>query len=105
MSPRRSSSLKVSQDSWETLPRHHDDLRQQLQPGELLLAWFEPDLDHRLHYVTGLVVLTDRRVLTPDPTPTNGAPARFLSWPLGPDVTLKSEERAGVGSLELQSPT
>jgi len=34
-----------------------------LRPGERLLAWFEPDLDERLFYASGLVVLTDRRLL------------------------------------------
>ena len=39
------------------------EVQQQLQDGESLLAWFEPDLDQRLRYAKRLVVLTDRRLI------------------------------------------
>ena len=44
-------------ESW----RH--DLLRQLQPGESVVAWLEPDLDQRLAYAKRLVVLTDRRII------------------------------------------
>ena len=40
-----------------------DEIQHQLQAGENLLAWFEPDLDQRLAYAKRLVVLTNRRLL------------------------------------------
>jgi ATP-binding cassette subfamily B protein len=39
------------------------EVQRQLQDGESLLAWFEPDLDQRLRYAKRLVLLTDRRLL------------------------------------------
>jgi ATP-binding cassette subfamily B protein len=43
------------------------DLEARLEPGESLLAWFSPDLDTRLHFCEGLVVVTDRRLLHGEP--------------------------------------
>ena len=51
-------------DPARSLPEFwRNDVQQQLQDGERLLAWFEPDLDQRLIYAKRLVVLTDRRLL------------------------------------------
>ena len=82
-----------------------------LTPDESVLAWFQPDLDGNLHYAAGLVVLTNQRLLSLEPglctavgsgdTPPEG---RCRSWPLDPEVSLRLEERAGVGTLELLGP-
>jgi ATP-binding cassette subfamily B protein len=86
-------------DPWKTLPQgRHRDVETQLQPGEALLAWFEPDLDPQLRYAGGLVLLTDRRVLSLD------AAGSWQSWPLEPDLALRAEEHHGVGQLELTGP-
>ncbi len=69
-----------------------------LEPGEDVLAWFEPDLDTRLHYAAGLVVLTGRRLLAAEGDP---AAARWQSWPLGPDAVLRAHDHGAVGTLEL----
>ena len=48
-----------------------------VESGESPLTWFEPDLNHRLQYSAGLVVLTDRRILQFDwdaATLRNGSP-------------------------------
>jgi ATP-binding cassette subfamily B protein len=68
-----------------------------LEPGERVLAWFEPDLDRRMHYYRGLVVLTDRRLLDGSPGDADSPSA----WPLGPEWTLRAAEHGGVGTLEL----
>ena len=47
----------------------------QLAAGERLVAFFEPDLNSQLDFADGLVVLTDRRILTPE-----GQTAR-RDWP------------------------
>lgn len=78
-------------------------LRQHLEPGERLLAWVEPDLDERLFYATGLVVLTDRRLLTAAGPASSAASWRV--WLLEPGLELKTEEHNGVGGLDLLGPT
>src|SRR5690349_10482991 len=70
--------------------------------GEKIVAWLETDLDLHLHYAKGLVVLTDRRLLSFGPV--NGQPIQpgdVQTWSIGPDKSLQAEERGGVGSLEL----
>jgi ATP-binding cassette subfamily B protein len=101
---------------WKTLP---DAWRQSvtalLAPGEILLAWFEADLDDRLCYAQRLVALTDRRLLAVDDpaspsknsalAKTNGqavGPAPVCQeWPHQPTLTLRLKELGGVGTLEL----
>ena len=64
-------------------------VRQVLAADEPVLAWFEPDLDARLFFTRGLVVLTDRRLLewnAAQPGPES-APAR--QWPLRTDLSLQ----------------
>jgi hypothetical protein len=39
----------------------------QLQPEEVIVARFTPDLDSRLYYVESRIVLTDRRLLCVEP--------------------------------------
>jgi ATP-binding cassette subfamily B protein len=72
-------------------------VEERLEPGETVLAWFEPDLDLNLNFTAGLVVLTGHRLLSavgPD----------WQSLPLAPEDSLRSEEQAGVGTLELIGP-
>ena len=60
--------MTATNDTWEQLPA---DLRgmveAQLAGGETPLVWLEPDLDARLHYARGLLVLTDRRLIAVGP--------------------------------------
>jgi ATP-binding cassette subfamily B protein len=80
-------------DGWAALPgERRREVEARLQPGETVLSWFEPDLDQRLFYAQGMVVLTDRRLLAGPDGP---------AWPLDGDTALRSEERGGVGTLEL----
>jgi len=85
----------------------------QLDPGEAILAWFEPDLDTRLRYVKGFVVLTDRRLLSAEnasaenpqsPPPGESAAdvdGQWESWPLDGANVLASGRHNGTGCLEL----
>jgi ATP-binding cassette subfamily B protein len=94
-------------DRMSVPPEWRADLDARLEPGETVLGWFSPDLDSRLDYCEGLVVLTDRRLLhgTPE-NPRAGAgagagPRLWQSWPLGPELRLRAHDRSGVGTLEL----
>ena len=46
-------------------PIWRGQLDAQLESGERLIAFFEPDLDGQLEFADGLVVLTDRRLADP----------------------------------------
>ncbi|MCA1684427.1 MAG: ABC transporter ATP-binding protein/permease [Planctomycetia bacterium] len=83
-----------------------DAVARRLQPGERLVCWFAPDLDAGLQYKEGLVVLTDRRLLTSvvsEGMPPGGhvGGSDWPSWDLGPDLSLQLRDRAGLESLEL----
>jgi ATP-binding cassette subfamily B protein len=67
-----------------------------LDEGEHPLAWLDVDLDARLRYGAGLVVLTARRVLARAP-----GEAEWRSWPLHADLAMEQRDHAGVGTLEL----
>jgi len=86
--------------AWETLPQDwHGDVATQLESGESLEAWFEPDLDQQLHYARGLVLLTSRRILS-----IEGAGSLGQAWPLDSETTLRATEHGGTGTLELVCP-
>src|SRR5207244_2577629 len=95
------SSLSETTQNGKALPaKWQHDAQSRLEPGETVLATFEPDLDQRLFFAPGLVLLTDRRVLAADEDghPGEGHP-RWQAWPLGPDTTLKAQEYGGAGVL------
>jgi ATP-binding cassette subfamily B protein len=74
-----------------------DEVGRRLAPGERLLAWLETDLDARLHYGRGVVVVTDRRLAARAP----GASTEWQDWPIREDLVLRKRDHAGVGTLEL----
>jgi ATP-binding cassette subfamily B protein len=71
--------------------------------GETPTAWLETDLDEQLKFSPGLVLLTDRRLIS---FPVNGtrasSEADVLSWPLSQPLLLENHEQAGLGRLELR---
>ena len=67
-----------------------------IAPRETLLAGFELDLDARLNYAPGVVVLTDRRLLA-----RTANEADWQSFDLRAGLRLTRRDHAGVGSLEL----
>src|ERR1700730_17819393 len=95
-SNRSGKPLSGTTDAWDTLPQgHRHAVENQLEPGETLLAWFEPDLDQRLFYNPCFLVLTDRRLLAVDTdrlegnSPTAPATPRWQTWLLEADTTLR----------------
>ncbi|MFZ2267815.1 MAG: ABC transporter ATP-binding protein [Azonexus sp.] len=79
------------------LPAHWAaDVEPKLATDEKLQAWLEVDLDARLQFARGLVVVTDRRLLACAPGQT-----AWNEWPLQADLKLNHVDHAGVGSLEL----
>jgi ATP-binding cassette subfamily B protein len=85
---------------WEQVPpAWREKVEGQLAEGERLLACFETDLDARLSFAPGLVVLTDRRALA------CAGESDWLSWPLGPDTSLEATEHGGAGALALLTPS
>jgi len=67
----------------------------QLQKNESMLAALVADLDDKLHFVQGLVLVTTQRLLSRAP---NGI---WQSWPYRDGLALKLHDHAGVGHLEL----
>lgn len=67
-----------------------------LANGELIVACLELDLDGELHFITGILVLTDRRLLS-----KLGA-ADWQHWDLRPGLMLDHRDHAGVGTLVLR---
>ena len=77
-------------DAWQ------HQVTSRLDTKETLLAWLETDLDARLHFSPGLLVLTDRRLLSKQPDRQE-----WLDIPLQRNQLLHLSDHAGVGSLEL----
>jgi ATP-binding cassette, subfamily B, bacterial len=104
--------LNVANDSWEQLPadlRHAAEAN--LSAGESPLAWLELDLDDRLQYARGLLVLTPSRLLDIGPIEAieEGEPSRPSDCPvrsLHLDATsnLRVKDQTSVGRLELTGP-
>ena len=72
------------------------DIAAHLATGETTQAWLEIDLDSRLKFAAGLVLVTDRRLLARAP-----GEAGWQEWPLSADLSLNHHDQAGVGALEL----
>ncbi len=76
--------------------RWRADAGSRLLPDEEVLAWLELDLDARLRFDRGVVLLTDRRLLASGPDE-----AEFVEWPLRGGLELQLHDHAGAGALEL----
>ncbi len=99
--------MNVTTDDWGILTsERRRDVETRLEPGETVLALFEPDLDERLLFARGLVVLTDRRLLAlvTGPSEGNGASPHWQAWPLDNGAELRGSERGLLGSLEYVTP-
>jgi ATP-binding cassette subfamily B protein len=80
----------VVPDPWQA------ELQGRLEEGEAPLAWLELDLDAALRYGSGMLVLTDRRLLARAPGETG-----WRVFLLRPDLQIEHRDHAGVGTLEL----
>ena len=106
--------MNATNDSWEQLPA---DLRRaaeaHLAADESPLAWFELDLDTRLHYARGLLVLTrvaaaGHRAARGDRLATRCRPPELTSvrsWPLDATSVLRVKDQNSAGRLELLGPS
>jgi ATP-binding cassette subfamily B protein len=77
-------------DDWQA------EVAKKLAPGENVLAGVEVDLDAKLRFTKGLVVVTDRRLLARSP-----GESQWCDWLLRAGLELHHHDHAGVGHLEL----
>jgi ATP-binding cassette, subfamily B, bacterial len=68
----------------------------QLQPQENVVAVLEVDLDAALHFVKGLVVVTNQRVLA-----HQANAAQWQHWDFRSGLAMRHHDHAGVGHLNL----
>lgn len=71
-------------------------LQQALRLEERALAWMQSDLDERLHFSAGLLVVTNGRLLW-SPAPDT----EWTDFAIRAGLTLRKRDHAGVGTLEL----
>jgi ATP-binding cassette subfamily B protein len=72
------------------------DVAKKLAPGENVLNSVEVDLDAKLRFTKGLVVVTNWRLLARAPGATT-----WQEWPYRAGLALQHHDHAGVGHLEL----
>jgi ATP-binding cassette subfamily B protein len=72
------------------------DVEKNLLPEENVLSSVEVDLDAKLRFTKGMVVVTDRRLLARAPGETE-----WRAWDYRRGLQLKHHDHAGVGHLEL----
>ena len=91
-----SAVLAANPTSGEIPAPWRDAVLPQLHPQENVCATLEVDLDIRLHFVPGLVVVTNQRVLS-----CERAQGAWQQWPLQGGLNLLHHDHAGVGHLDL----
>ncbi|HEX8787515.1 MAG TPA: ABC transporter transmembrane domain-containing protein, partial [Telluria sp.] len=72
------------------------DVEKKLAPGENVLSSVEVDLDAKLRFTKGILVVTDRRLLARAPGDTT-----WRDWPYRAGLQMRHHDHAGVGHLEL----
>ena len=73
-----------------------DEVRKQLAPGENVLSSVEVDLDAKLRFIKGILVVTTRRLLSRAPGETV-----WREWVFQAGLALQHHDHAGVGHIEL----
>src|SRR6476620_2755625 len=92
----------VASNQANTLPNPWSSLvPQALKEAEQVIAWLELDLDNRLKFESGLLVLTNQRLISFQ----QGKPQPTASEPFGPGWELHLGDEKSVARLELFSPT
>lgn len=76
--------------------RWQGDVEKRLSHGENVLTSVEVDLDARLRFIKGIVVVTERRLMALSPGETE-----WREWPYRAGLELRHHDHAGVGHLEL----
>ncbi|WP_184304250.1 ABC transporter ATP-binding protein [Roseateles oligotrophus] len=84
----------------EASPQHPQwsTLQARLSGEENVQAHLEVDLDSQMRFASGLLALTNQRLLAWDP-----ATGEWREWALTPATELRISDHAGIGSLELQN--
>lgn len=82
------------------IPVAWQDASIQLGKDEIILAHLELDLDLSLHFVPGIVILTNLRLMS-----RSRSAANWQTWPHHVDLALKHHDHAGVATLELHDAT
>jgi ATP-binding cassette, subfamily B, bacterial len=97
---KRDTLLDLSTDS--RVPHTwRSSLAARLSHGEdSILATLETDLDARLHFAHGVVILTGRQLLARSPANENNGDD-WQHWDLTSELSLQHFDHAGVGTLEL----
>jgi ATP-binding cassette subfamily B protein len=70
----------------------------QLSPQENVLACLEVDLNAQLHFVPGLLIVTDQKVYFASGAVSD---ATWHSWPIAAGMSMRHADHAGVGTLSL----
>jgi ATP-binding cassette subfamily B protein len=79
------------------LPEHWQaDVAKKLAPGENVLNSVEVDLDAKLRFTKGILVVTNYRLLARAPGDT-----MWRDWPYRAGLSMRHYDHAGVGHLEL----
>ena len=81
---------------FNAVPGWSTEVQTLLEPGEIPLAWFEPDLDEHRHYGSGQLCLTDRRLLGRD---AGATPDAWTYWPLADLTSVRAGHRGAAGRL------
>ena len=76
--------------------RWGDAVQAQLHVDENVVAVLQVDLNRRLSFVFGLVVLTNRRLLS-----VSGSGEAWQQWPFSDGLHLEHHDHAGIGHLDL----
>ncbi|HTZ00044.1 MAG TPA: ABC transporter, partial [Rhodocyclaceae bacterium] len=91
------SQLRPNFPAGQVLPaRWQAEAAPRLGEGEQVLACLELDLDGGLRFSSGLLAVTDRRLLA-----CAGQGAGWQEWSFRGDLALQRSDHAGVGSLDL----
>lgn len=98
--------MSVSVDPTAPLPEEwRAAIAPRLATDESIFAWFAPDLDNRLHFASGLLVLTGRRLLSctlAEQGEREKPVQEWAEWPLAAELSVRPHGRGGVGALELR---
>ena len=75
----------------------------QLSPQENVLACLEVDLDAQLRFASGLLIVTDQRLLFAEKS-SKSSP-NWQEWALAAGQEMRLSDHAGVGTLSLLNPS
>ncbi|HTD03920.1 ABC transporter ATP-binding protein [Undibacterium sp.] len=90
------NQLSLDNPLYSLPERWRSDLEKQLGAEENVLSAVEVDLDSKLRFVKGLIVVTERRLLSKAPGETV-----WKDWAFFKGLQLRHHDHAGVGHLEL----